>query len=139
MKELYWLLGTDDALQWHQRIILAPSLERAKTWWRDSLSRDAEIVLDLETLEEAIHVLDALSDGLFSQDDNQSLYAVWAQNDENLTVHSFQGTTPQEAEEAAQEEGLDVLAVVHAWPLLDGLARMRAVSEDTMAADEVLR
>lgn len=138
---LYWFLGTDDIGQWHQRIILSSDENTCKKWWHDSLGRDPELVIDYDTLENSMGVLDELKEKV-AEDENDNIYAVWMDDVKESKVFLLPIVTSstQEATKLALDTHptAKVLAVVSPWPLLDTLARMRAIMKSEMEPDEVL-
>ncbi len=137
--KLFWLLGTDDAGAWHQRIVRANSLAHADAWWRAQLDRDAEVALAQETLEGGVGALVDIEDRV-EQVGAGHLFAVWVEREDEIAL------VPVVAENAdmasAQVAGLNplasVAAVVDAAPLLDVVARMRAIVAGQMEPDEDL-
>ena len=137
-KTLWWVLGADEHNQWHQRIILASDENRVKSWWYDSLGRLPEIVLDHDSLFQAMEVLSSLSADLEIHSPTDHLFAVWVGTPQNLGVIPVVAPHASSAHQQAQQEH-EVLSVVDASPLLATLARMRAIEAGDLLPDERLR
>lgn len=136
---LFWLLGTDEDGQWHQRIIQARSLAQADAWWRVTLERDAEIAIAQDTLEGGVGALVALEDALLQAQAGR-LFGAWVAREDRLDLVPVVADDTEQATQhlLALNPGAQVRAVVDARPLLDTLARMRAIAAGQRQADEVL-
>lgn len=137
--QLFWLLGTDDTGCWHQRIIQAANLAQADAWWRVQLERDAEVAIAQETLEGSVGALVNLDEALVQAEAGR-LFGVWVARNDELALVPVAAHDAQAAHEqvAKLNPGDHVRAVVEALPLIDTLARMRAIAAGDLKADETL-
>lgn len=134
---LFWVLGTDDDLHWHQRIIESASLEKVKNWWFESLGRMPEILIDEATLSGGVSLLGQLNMDI---PEGERLFGVWVKDQNQIQLKGAVGETVEQIEQEIKADfpSLEILAVVQSWPLIETVARFRAIHAQEMKADEIV-
>lgn len=136
--QIFILLGTDDHAQWHHRVLAAPDLSVARTWWQYQLGTQPALGIALSDLEAGVSNLVQAS----SLMGDVPLWGGWLQADQQVRFLAVAAPSEQAAERAAQDQcGPDesLVCVVDPSPWIALLAHCRSVVAGQTLPDEDLR